>query len=391
MCSYLYAAFSLKRRGAAGIDDAQAHMIDQWRAAILAVAVDEMAHLVGVSNLTIALGGHPHLGRPNFPVASGYFPSGVVVRLTPFSPETLDHFIHLERPEGMDACDPASFTDDPDYERGEAYHGLMPSVHDYATVGALYDAIRANLRSAARRLGEDALFVGPVAGQIGSAVMGLEGVARITDLATAIAVIDSIVEQGEGAPGEREGSHYQRFVEIGRAYRAERERNATFAPAWPTAVNPVMRRPPDPEDKVFVDDPASARVLDFGNAVYAQLLRLLVQAFTIGEHDTMRQGKLLDAAIALMHVLARTGEALATMPASPDRQGVNAGLSFTSLRALPPLAEGRAETVILAERMVELAGASRVAERAQPLLSGIGERIERAASALADAEQRQAS
>src|SRR5687767_7600242 len=120
MCSYLYAVFSLKRNlpGVAG------EMVARWRDAILSVAIEEMAHLVNVANLSIAVGGEPHFGRPNFPIDPGHFPSGVVVRLTPVSRETLEHFVHLERPQGVEGEDAASF-DKPDYDREEAYHGVM--------------------------------------------------------------------------------------------------------------------------------------------------------------------------------------------------------------------------------------------------------------------------
>ena len=99
MCSYLYAAFSLKRAGEASVSAAQGERLDRWRKTIMDVAVEEMGHLVIVAKLTVAVGGRPHFGRPNFPVAPGYFPSGVAVRLTGFNAETLEHFIFLERPQ----------------------------------------------------------------------------------------------------------------------------------------------------------------------------------------------------------------------------------------------------------------------------------------------------
>ena len=67
MCSYLYAAFSLKRAGETGVSAAQGELLQRWRKTIMDVAVEEMGHLVIVANLTIAVGGRPHFGRPNFP------------------------------------------------------------------------------------------------------------------------------------------------------------------------------------------------------------------------------------------------------------------------------------------------------------------------------------
>jgi hypothetical protein len=109
MCSYLYAAFSLDERAAAHLDAQDAAVVSGWRKVILAVATEEMTHLLLVANLAIAIGGRPHFGRPNFPVAPSYFPSGVVVRLQGFSLETLDHFIYLERPRGVERKDGEGF------------------------------------------------------------------------------------------------------------------------------------------------------------------------------------------------------------------------------------------------------------------------------------------
>lgn len=371
MCSYLYAAFSLKTGEEDGLSAREAEAVRRWREAILSVAIDEMAHLVLVANLSVAIGGRPHFGRPNFPVAPGYFPSGVVVKLTPFSPETLDHFIFLERPRGVAGEDGEGFEHEQDYAREEAYHGLMPSVQDYATVGRLYEALRANLIASTRRLGEETLFIGPSAGQIGPDIMDLEGIMTIGDLASACRAIDTIVEQGEGSPADREDSHYQRFLATRSEYRALLAANPGFKPAWPAAENPVMRRPPEPEEKVFVDDPAAARVLDFANAVYGLLLRLLVQAFgRTGPQAAAEQDRHLSAAITLMHVLAKASGALVKLPASPEHPGVNAGMSFTMLRSVAPMF-AISEQQLIAERLRELVGGARIAGRAAPELAGL--------------------
>jgi len=99
LCSYLYAAFSIKRGVEEGLTELESERVAQWRRTILDVAVEEMGHLAIVNNLLVAVGGSPHFDRPNLPLAPGYHPSCCVVRLTPFDRETLDHFIYLERPE----------------------------------------------------------------------------------------------------------------------------------------------------------------------------------------------------------------------------------------------------------------------------------------------------
>ena len=358
MCSYLYAAFSLKRADHQGFSQEQGRAVERWRKAIMNVAIEEMGHLLMVANLTVAVGGRPHFARPNFPISPGYFPSGVVVRLSGFSPETLDHFIFLERPRGIEGNDAADY-DQGDYARDQARPGIMPSAQDYETIGHLYDAIRKNLIALAARLGEQDLFIGEGSAQLGADVVDLEGITTITNLAEAHGAIDLIVEQGEGSPADREESHYRTF----RAVRDELQRlsdaDPAFDPAWPVADNPVLRQPPEPEDKVFIDNPASARLLDFACATYGLLLRVLGQSFArSGPHAQDDQQMLVKASFTLMHVLGTTASDLAKLPARKDQDGVHAGMSFTMLRGVEPLLGGPAEARMIREQLAALADAS---------------------------------
>ena len=359
MCSYLYAAFSLKRSEDDGLSTTEVTAVARWRGAIVDVAVEEMGHLLLVANLTVAVGGQPHFARPNFPVAPGNFPSGVVVRLTGFSRETLEHFIFLERPQGLPGADNGAFGQD-DYRREQAHRGLMPSAQDYATIGHLYQAIRANLVTLAARLGEAGLFLGGVGRQVGRDVVDLGGVTTIASLEAACAAIDVIIEQGEGSPADREDSHFRSFLAIRDEFEALAGKNPAFAPAWPVADNPVLRRPPEPGDKVFIDNPEAAALLDFACAAYGLLLRLLVQSFGRGGSDPSAEQKALtSAAIALMHVVARASDGLARLPASPSAPGVNAGMSFTMLRGVEPLLDGRVEGQLIREQLQGLAEGAR--------------------------------
>lgn len=354
MCSYLYAAFSLKSGEEDGLTAEQAEATARWRRTIIGIAVEEMGHLLMVANLTVAVGGAPHFARPNFPVSPGYFPSDVVVRLTGFSPETLDHFIFLERPRGIGGEDSEAFEQE-DYDREQAHDGLMPSAQDYRTIGHLYEALRTNLIHLTERLGEEALFIGAADAQLGRNVADLEGIDTIQDLDAALRAIDVIVEQGEGSPRDRDDSHYRRFVEIGEELAMLSAVDPRFAPAWPVADNPVLRRPPEPEDKIFIDARRAAVLLDFACAAYGLLLRLLVQCFGREPADALAQQKrLFGAAIELMHVVGAASEALARVPASADAPGVNAGMSFTMLRGVEPLLGG-SEQVLLTEQLDELA------------------------------------
>src|SRR3954449_10064869 len=66
MCTYLYAAFSLRSGEGEGLGAAEAAAVARWRRTIIDVAIDEMGHLAAVWNITAALGGSPRFGRGNF-------------------------------------------------------------------------------------------------------------------------------------------------------------------------------------------------------------------------------------------------------------------------------------------------------------------------------------
>src|SRR5277367_5948723 len=105
MCQYLYAVFSLKQSQDEGLTPEEAQAVQRWRQVISHVAAQEMLHLALVQNLLAAVGGAPHLSRPNFPLPATRYPAGVHLVLLPFGESALKHFMFLERPEGMDLDD----------------------------------------------------------------------------------------------------------------------------------------------------------------------------------------------------------------------------------------------------------------------------------------------
>jgi CDGSH-type Zn-finger protein/uncharacterized Fe-S cluster protein YjdI len=355
MCCYLYAAWSLKRGERDGLTPHQAEAVSRWKRAIISVAVEEMTHLALASNLTSAIGGSPHFTRPNFPIPPGYHPSGVVVELARFSPAVLDHFIYLERPEGKELSDSTEFVHPADYHRTQPKGRLMPHAQDYNTVGHLYRGIRHGLGVLAHHVGEATLFCGEVAAQIGPDDVHMPGMITVHDLASAEAAIETIIDQGEGAPGHSEDSHYNRFLRVRREYGEFIAADPSFEPAFPVAHNPVMRTPLDPVHRVFIEHPMSAKVLDLANAVYSHALRCLVQSYGRGAGEQEKKRLYVDAAIDLMFVLTEIGPYLASLPAGKSNPGINAGVTFTMLRDLARLPSGPAETRIIAERFAEMA------------------------------------
>ena len=326
-----------------------------------------MAHLAIVANLLSSLGAPAHFCRQNFPIAPGYHPAGVVVRLAPFNLETLDHFIYLERPEGTDLRDGSGFDPERRYQRQLNADRLMSSTFDYDTVGKLYMSIEHGLRAVAAEIGEDALFAGDAAHQVGPDVVSLPNLVTIRCLKTAVTALDAIVRQGEGSSASEERSHYQRFIGIRDAYREFLAVRPDFRPARPAAHNPVMRRPPIPDDRIWIDSEPAASLVDIGNAIYNHSVRCLAMAWS-GVAKTV-QRTLVDVAIELMAVLSPIAQRLTELPANAEQSACTAGLSFATLRSAAALSFEPNGTAVLAERLRDIAARSRAVAADQPELA----------------------
>jgi hypothetical protein len=370
LCSYLYAAFSLKRAGEPGLSERQAEATERWRKTIVTVALEEMAHLATVNNLLIALGGAPHFDRPNLPLPPGYHPAGIVVRLAPFDAATLDHFIFLERAEHHRLEDAPGYLP-LDVERKPRAGGLTPSAADYMTVGELYDSIAEGLEATAARIGEGSLIDPSGARQMDSETAALPNVRRLTSLADALAAIAWIKEEGEGSTGGGQGgpevSHFDRFCSIRDEWAELTQEDPAFEPAWPAAYDPVMRKPVAGAERVWVTAEPAASLLDLGNAVYGLMLQILSQTFACD--DPADQTRLMKAAVELMEGCAAAGNGLARLPASPEHPGVNAGLTFAVPRNLGFRPIGVRQRRLFAERLVELR------EGAEPVLARLSDAV----------------
>jgi CDGSH-type Zn-finger protein/uncharacterized Fe-S cluster protein YjdI len=353
MCTYLYAAFSLRNDAEDGLEPDEAEAVGRWRQALFDVAIEEMAHLAAVWNITSALGGSPRVGRGNFPLDPGYLPASVVVKLAPFNAQTLQHFIYLERPAGSDERDSEAFAVERSYVRGSDVQRLTPMGINYDTVGNFYTTLSLGLRGLVERCGEQNVFVGDPALQISLAEYGLSGARPVICAKTALAAFESIVMQGEGAPRDMMGSHFQRFLAVREELLAFQRRRPGFKPAFPAATNPVLRRPPRPEGRVWIEDAEASADVDLANAAYSLMLRLFAYAYLCrapGEEKSL----VLRLAIGMMHVIVPLAERAARLPAGPSNPECHAGMSFTALRDASALPPGRAARVFFSERLQQL-------------------------------------
>ena len=328
MCQYLYAVFSLKQSESEGLSQQEAAAVQRWRKKISHVATQEMLHLSLVQNLLAAIGGAPHLSRPNFPHPASHYPAGVHLALIPFGEQALRHFMFLERPEGMDLEDAEGMTAF-GYARPAMQAGdIVPRGQDFATVGHLYRSIEAGIAHLADKYGDRWLFVGPPRAQATQQYFGWPELIAVTDAASAQRAIDEILEQGEGLRGDWRDAHFGQFVQILDEFEQLREANRAFDPVRP--VIPVNVRPAERDvDIPLVTDPLAQRAMDLFNVSYEILLTMLQRFFAHTEETEPQLKVLADASVNLMfEVVKPLGDLITTLPAGPQYPGRTAGPSF---------------------------------------------------------------
>jgi len=282
----------------------------------------------------------------------------------------------LERPEGMPLRDAEGFgsfgmmqpltVDDPQITAGpEEWH----------TVGHLYRGIEAGLAHIVNRHGDAAVFIGPPTAQATTQVFEWTELTAVTDLASASAAIEVIVEQGEGARGDWVNSHFGKFVGVLEDFLTLRAADPTFDPARP--VIPVyLQQPPDVDAVTLITDPLTKRVADLFNAVYEVILQFQSRYFV---HHGETQPELETLAKTVKHlmnwVMRNLGPVLTALPVGAEFPGRTAGPAFEIVRpAFFVLPHREAAWKILHERLETLAGVS--AELAKETSPDVMTRIE---------------
>ncbi|MFF3441146.1 ferritin-like protein [Streptosporangium sp. NPDC002721] len=323
------------------------------------VFVEEMLHLALAANLLNAVGGRPLLDTPQMlPPHPRPMPHGdrsLQLSLVPFGAEALGMFLRIERP---------------------APPGAPVEGDGYETIGQFYGAIEEGLRHLCARLGEREVFRGDPARQATAEHFRHSAgrLVAVRDLASALAALEEIVEQGEGMahaevwdgdqdvlhPGREEVAHYYRFEElrVGRRYRrGDTPRSGPTGAAIPmdlAGVRPMRRNP-------RLSDHAPGSPIRIAqerfNHTYCAVLHQLEQAFN-GSPET------LTVATGTMYALKTQALALMRMP---DEGGRTAGPTFEyvapELREVPATGDGSS---CLATARTSCAAGSRPDANARP-------------------------
>ncbi len=358
MSCYLFAAFSLKNSTDEGVTDAQLPKIRSWNRTIRRVAVEEMLHLGAVCNLLTAIGGAPHLRRPNFPIRMDRR-GGFHLRLARFSLETMEQFIAIEEPDDILGPDGKGGLSLPSVVRPRL-SDIFATEREYHTQGRLYHGIEDGFVYLAQKLGEKRLFVGHPDVQIAapSHFESLSHLTPVTNLASALEAINVIVVQGEGASRDTPDSHYNKFVTIWREYKEALAEDPKFDPARPVLDNPYALSPSDKDDTTdinFVDDPDTAELSNLCDACYELMVQILGRLFVHAEESDEELQRLSRAAETLMmDIVVPLADALTKSPAGPSHPGKTAGISFRLSRGATIPTHKAAAWTVFRERLGEL-------------------------------------
>jgi CDGSH-type Zn-finger protein len=271
LAPYLSALYSIK----------QGTNVDSMEV-IKSVFIEEMLHMALAANILNAIGGTPRFDYegfiPTFPTPLPHGDGSFLVNIAKFSAEGVDSFLNIERPAETDA---------------------EPLEENYHSIGQFYAAIIEGLKSCCGALGEDVVFCGDPAWQLTAETTFYGGAGHligVTDLASAMAAMDEIVEQGEGLdhasifdgdknmfhPEREEVGHYFRFQEIlkGQSYQAgdTTETGPTgekFTVDWDAVHN--MRPNPDIND--YPADSVAREKMEALAQGYSDMLRMMERSF----------------------------------------------------------------------------------------------------------------
>jgi ferritin-like protein len=285
------------------------------------VVAEEMLHLSLAANLLNAVGGQPELDTPVLlPAYPHPLPHGdrsLQIDLRPFGPQALELFLRIEKPESADA---------------------PPQSDGYQTIGQFYAAIKAGIVDLCDKLGEDKVFCGDPARQLGELHLRTrsgQGI-PVRDLKSAMAALAEIVEQGEGAgltkvwdgdrgvlhPDRDEVAHYYRFLELkhGRRYQTgDTPQSGPTGEQMSVDFDAVLPMRHNPRTADYPEGSAIRVAQQEFNNTYCLLLYMLEDTFN-GNPTQM------SAAIGIMYRLKAQAQALMKMPTGDGH--TTAGLTF---------------------------------------------------------------
>jgi len=320
MVQYLYACYSL---GGPQVPADKKALVEQWQTTLLAIAREEMAHLLTVLNVLRLLGGSLNLEREDYPFRSDFYPFHF--QLEPLSKNALAKYVLAEMPAGLQGAEL-------DEIRGRANEANLDQ--ELNRVGALYRQIIEILsRLDEEDINTEALSLAAAPEEWTHGLPGLL-VQRPENLGEAQEALRAIAEQGEGPTeqGAAAGvtSHFNRFLDIYRQFPEG---------GW-SAVRRVPRDPSTSAEPLPTRDEEAGRITAPRTRAWAQLANLHYRRLLMALAHSLRLAPQQEGGAASprqvvtqwafqgMHNLARLAQLLVTLPLNSAEESPVAALPF---------------------------------------------------------------
>lgn len=297
MVQYLYAAYSL---GGKHVPPQHHHKVKEWQESILAVAREEMGHLLTVQNVLKFLGAGFSVSRDQFPWAIEWF------NIEPFCMGSLACYVNAEMPECEQFPERKEIGELvkqhlkkdalPVHPVAEIYREIMTLLADTERIPesalqpdtyslqASWDEWGRGYKPAPRALDPSGNLEKTAADVVRQAQFDsnilIYQVATRTD---ALAALNAISLQGEGIEGtneEGEWTHFRRFIKIYREYK--KIQSSDWSPAARAAINPTTNLDPNaPNHDSYISCERTRNWAVLLNVRYWMLFRYLAHTFQI--------------------------------------------------------------------------------------------------------------
>ena len=307
MVQYLYAAYSL---GGEQVPPEHRAMVSRWQAHILAVAKEEMGHLLTVQNVLTLIGAPINLDRQDLPWDAPFYP--FPFQLERLTLDSLACYVYAEMPaEGHTAIADGKHPRAAFLQRitkratrrivgvphrvGELYDEIIGLIgdtdriheslfleHTYASQAATDDWGR-GYQPDPRLVDAGGTLVKPSGKQAGPSPEAHVMIDRVATRRQAIDALTALSLQGEAPEfldGNNELSHFDRFFEI--YEQLEKFEGADWQPSRPVAVNPTTLKDADhPHHGGYISAKHSREWASLFNLRYRMLLRYLAHTFRL--------------------------------------------------------------------------------------------------------------
>lgn len=313
--AYLTAFFSIKE----GSNELAARIIRS-------VVMEEMLHLTLVGNVLNAVDGKPVIACeqfvPQYPCPLPFSDGTLQVGLLKFSPQALQMFLRIEKPEEKNAA---------------------PQSEQYSTIGQFYDSLIVALKELEAHAAKQhkTIFTGDPEKQIQPEHFYYGGAGQlipVTDLDSAVKALEEVVEQGEGHEHtiyesdkrgfseQHELAHYYRFNELkeGRFYASgDKPNDSPSGSLLPVDWSGVWNVVPNPKMARYQDRPEVYELMQEFNRQYTFLLTQLESAFN-------GRSELMTGSVPIMYELKRLATGLMKIPSGSGNTTVGPSWEFLS-------------------------------------------------------------